>query len=72
MSEALDLGKYAAFIWTAYGVSAFVLTGLIFWSVLSYRKSNAKVLALEENTPVYQKTKTDSSKSEPPSDTAPA
>jgi heme exporter protein D len=54
MSEFFHMGGYAGFIWSAYGISAVVLSGLVILSLRSYRQSNEQVISLEENDPVYQ------------------
>lgn len=41
----LDMGKYAAFVWPAWGISALVLAALL-WSVLAKARKARK--ALEE------------------------
>jgi heme exporter protein D len=37
MDLSIDLGPHAAFIWTAYAITAVVLAGLIAWLVLEGR-----------------------------------
>ncbi len=46
MSEFIDLGKYAVFIWSAYGVAAVVLGGLLAVSLRDMRRSEAIVESL--------------------------
>ena len=38
MNALLDLGPHAGFIWMAYGVSALVMVGLIFWIRIDARR----------------------------------
>jgi heme exporter protein D len=42
----MDLGPHAAFIWSAYGVTALVLAGLIAWLVLDGRAQERRLAAL--------------------------
>lgn len=44
MTEFLDMGGYAAFVWTAYGLSASALVWLL---VSSRRKLKASVVAVD-------------------------
>lgn len=39
----MDLGPHAAFIWTAYGLVALVLVGLIAWLVLDGREQERRL-----------------------------
>jgi heme exporter protein D len=39
----MDLGPHAAFIWSAYGVVAIVLAGLIAWLVLDGREQQRRL-----------------------------
>jgi heme exporter protein D len=34
----LDAGKYAAFVWPAYGLTALVFAGMIFFTLASARR----------------------------------
>ena len=42
----MDLGPHAAFIWSAYGVFAVVLVGLIAWLVLDGREQQRRLADL--------------------------
>jgi heme exporter protein D len=42
----MDLGPHAAFIWSAYGVAALVLAGLISWLVLDGRTQERRLADL--------------------------
>jgi heme exporter protein D len=44
----MDLGPHAAFIWSAYGVSAVVIAALIFRAVLEERKQRRVLVRLEQ------------------------
>ncbi len=46
MSEFLDFGEYAVFIWSAYGVAAVVLGGLLAVSLRNMRRDEAMVKSL--------------------------
>jgi heme exporter protein D len=43
MNFGLDLGPHAAFIWTAYAITALVLAGLIVWLVAEGRTLKARL-----------------------------
>jgi heme exporter protein D len=43
----MDLGPHAAFIWSAYGVVAIVLAGLIAWLVLDGREQTRRIADLD-------------------------
>lgn len=44
----MDLGPHAAFIWSAYGVSAAVIAALIFRAVSEERKQRRVLVRLEQ------------------------
>jgi heme exporter protein D len=43
----MDLGPNATFIWTAYGMVAFVIVGLISWLVLEGREQQRRLADFE-------------------------
>ena len=43
----MDLGPNASFIWTAYGMAAFVIAGLIIWLVLDGREQQRRLADFE-------------------------
>jgi heme exporter protein D len=43
----MDLGPHAAFIWTAYGATALVVTALIARAVLEERRQKQALIRLE-------------------------
>ncbi len=43
----MDLGPNAPFIWTAYGMVAFVIAGLITWLVLDGREHQRRLADFE-------------------------
>jgi len=43
----LDMGKYAFYVWGAYGVTAAVLIGLALMSLRAHRAQAAKLKALQ-------------------------
>ncbi len=49
MSEFLDMGGYAAFVWPTWGVSMTVLVGLILHAVLERRAAQDALRRLEED-----------------------
>ncbi len=48
MSDFVTQGGFAAYVWPAYGISAFALAVLGLWIVSDYRKAKAKLAALAE------------------------
>jgi len=47
MHDFLTQGGFGAYVWPAYGISALALILLGLWTVTGYRKSKAKLAALE-------------------------
>jgi heme exporter protein CcmD len=43
----LDMGPYAFYIWTAYGISAVAILGAIVWTLAAWRRAKNKLKALE-------------------------
>jgi len=43
----LDMGKYAAFVWPAWGISAVVLASLAFRALVAARRWKAELAKLE-------------------------
>jgi len=54
MNEFLQMGGYASYIWSAYGLSAVVLIALVVWSLKTNRDAAKLVAALEDGTSIYQ------------------
>lgn len=46
----LAMGGYAAFVWSAYGISAIVLFGLCWSTMRSLRRTEHKLATLEVET----------------------
>jgi heme exporter protein D len=44
----MDLGPHAAFIWSAYGVTALVIAGLIAWLAVDGREQSRRLAELAE------------------------
>ena len=51
ISEYFAMGGYAGFIWSAYGVAALILIGLLVMSRIDLRARQAEVAALEAASP---------------------
>ena len=51
MNEFFNMGGYAVYVWTAYGIKAFLLMGLVFGTVLVLKNSEKKLKALEALSP---------------------
>ena len=47
----LDMGAYAAFVWPAWGISAFVLTALAVRALVAARRWNAELKQLDRDAP---------------------
>lgn len=47
----LDMGRYAAFVWPAWGLSAAVLAGLAARALIAARRWSAELRRLEEVPP---------------------
>ena len=43
----LTMGGYAQFVWPAYGAAAFVLIGLLAWTLAGYRRCQRELEALQ-------------------------
>jgi heme exporter protein D len=48
MSELLNMGGYAAFVWPAYGVSALGLGVAIIFTLRGYARAKSRLDALEK------------------------
>lgn len=51
MAEFFHMGGYAVYVWSAYGVVAFVLIALTLWTVLSLSRSASELNDLEALQP---------------------
>ena len=51
MNEFLNMGGYAVYVWSAYGVTAVVLVGLLLWTLASLRRVRAELAQLEALAP---------------------
>ena len=51
MNEFFNMGGYAVYVWSAYGITAFLLMGLVFWTVLVLKNSEKELKALEALSP---------------------
>ncbi len=54
MSEFLSMGGHGVFIWSAYGVAAVVLGGLLAVSLRNMRRDEATVEALRAERKAHQ------------------
>ncbi len=54
MSEFLSMGGHGVFIWSAYGVAAVVLVGLLVVSLRDMRRSEALVKSLRAERKAHQ------------------
>ena len=51
MADYFAMAGYAAFVWSAYGITAFVLAALAVVSVLAERRTRARLAAIEQRAP---------------------
>lgn len=51
MAEFFQMGGYAVYVWSAYGVVAVVLIGLVLWTVAGLARSTAELADLEALQP---------------------
>jgi heme exporter protein D len=51
MSEFFAMGGYGGYVWTAYGVAALVLIGLVWHSLRALRASERDLAAAEQESP---------------------
>ena len=45
--DFLSMGGYWAFVWSAYGVAAFILAGLLYLSLRNWRITKGEMIKLE-------------------------
>ena len=45
--DFLSMGGYWAFVWSAYGVAAFILAGLMYLSLRNWRITKGEMIKLE-------------------------
>jgi heme exporter protein D len=51
LRDYLDMGGYAVWVWSAYGISAASLIGLFAWSLRTWRAREKEFAALKGNRP---------------------
>ena len=51
MNNFFAMGGYAAFIWSAYGVSVLALVAMVWQSVAAWRAAKKRLEALEREKP---------------------
>jgi heme exporter protein D len=51
MAGFLAMGGYAAFVWSAYGLTALVLAALALVSITAERRTRARLAAVEQRAP---------------------
>ncbi len=51
MSEYLDMGGYAVFVWPAYGLSALVMSGLVLHAWRTLRARERDLAKLRDQLP---------------------
>ena len=51
MNDYLDMGGYAAFVWPAYGLSAFVMIGLVVTAWRNLRACERDLAKLRDQLP---------------------
>lgn len=51
MAEFFDMGGYAIYVWSSYGLALVVLGGLLGFSLTGLRRKERLLRTLEENLP---------------------
>ena len=51
LAAFLNMGGYAGFVWTAWGLAVLVLAGLVWSSLRELRAREAEIVALEAAAP---------------------
>ncbi len=51
VSQFLNMGGYGGFVWTAWGLAALVIGGLVWTSLRDLRAREAEIAALEATAP---------------------
>jgi heme exporter protein D len=51
MTEFFNMGGYGSYVWTAYGIAAVVLGGLVWQSLRSLRASERDLATAQEASP---------------------
>lgn len=72
MTEFLDMGGYAAYIWPAYGLALVVMVGLLLVSLKELRDHEATLKALESMRPNRRERRAARADTDAVSDTAPS
>ncbi|MFL5237968.1 MAG: heme exporter protein CcmD [Rhizomicrobium sp.] len=49
MPSFLDMGKYAAFVWPAYGISAVGIVAAVLLTLRAYYNARARLSAIEQS-----------------------
>lgn len=49
MSSFFAMGKYAAFVWPAYGISAIGIIAAVLLTLRAYHSAKAQLSAIEQN-----------------------
>ena len=51
MNEFFHMGGYAVYVWSAYGVTALLLLGLIVWTFITLKQCDQELVNLESLSP---------------------
>jgi len=43
MAEFLEMGGYAFYVWTSYGLTALLMIGVVIWAALSDRRELSRI-----------------------------
>ena len=43
MEEFLHMGGYAFYVWTSFGLTAFLLVGLVVWASQTHKRERARI-----------------------------
>lgn len=51
MNEFFHMGGYAVYVWSAYGMTALLLLGLIVWTFITLKQCDQELVNLESLSP---------------------
>jgi heme exporter protein D len=51
MNEFFHMGGYAVYVWSAYGMTALLLLGLIVWTFITLKQCDQELVNLETLSP---------------------
>ena len=55
LREFLDMGGYATYVWSSYGLTLLVIGGIVWWSALELRRTREETLGRARVRPPRQR-----------------